>query len=149
MCVCVCVCVRVRVRESLTLILAFVFDVAVGVWCLNVRLHAMSTIVCLTAPMLAGLVVVEVLMESKVSLCGAVDFFQLGYGETKRLQCQPVIIGHSVKLKKFHGHLTLCEVEVYGVYGKTTLLYFLYNMFLIDSDSFGSTITVFMAIPCE
>ena len=117
--------------------LACVVDINFGICirgcsrCLNVRLHATSTIACLTEPTIENLVVVQVLMDSKVSLCGAVESYQLGWGETKRFQCQPEIVGNSVKIKKFNGYLTLCEVEVHGVYGKTALLYYAYYMVFV------------------
>ena len=73
--------------------------------------------------------VIQVLMGDKVSVCGSVGSSPLEKGETRRFECQPVIVGSIVKIqmdKAKDGVLTLTEVDVYGVYGKMALLNVLY-----------------------
>ena len=87
-----------------------------------------SKIALLTGLGLASFAV-QVLMGKKTSICGAVGQDMLRPGETRRFQCQPEILGSVVKIQLDKGvnkELTICEVEVYGVYGKFTLLTVVY-----------------------
>ena len=75
---------------------------------------------------------VQVLMGTKTSICGDVGSPQLKQGETRRFQCQPEILGSVVKIQMHKGviePLIICEVEVYGVYGKFTILIVVYCSF--------------------
>jgi len=76
-------------------------------------------------------------MGAKVSTCGYV-WSLLEMGETRRIECHPVIVGSIVKIqmrKAKERVLTLAEVEVFGVYGKMALLYVLYSSLLFISDT--------------
>ena len=66
-------------------------------------------------------------MGKKTSICGAVGSLMMNF--TRRIQCQPEIVGSVVKIqmdKDVNIGLVLCEVEVYGVYGKFMLLTVVY-----------------------
>ena len=120
-----------------TQILLLASDVAVGAERVNFTLYIISNIALLTDTHLHDFVI-QVLMGDKVSICGFVGSSPLKKAETRRFECQPVIVGSIVKIqmdpKSKDVMFTVSEVEVYGVYGKMALLDVLYYSLLFTSD---------------
>ena len=74
----------------------------------------------MTAGRLKGFVI-EVQLDGSSRRCASVPG-QLKLAETRRISCRPGSIGNIVKIQltnKAAQTLTLCEVEVFGVNGKT------------------------------
>ena len=73
-----------------------------------------------TAERLKGFVI-EVLLDGNTRQCSSVPG-QLNMGETRRISCMRGAIGNIVKVRltnKTAQALTICEVEVFGLNGKT------------------------------
>jgi len=74
----------------------------------------------MTAQRLYGFVI-EVQLDGNTRECASVAG-PLGRAETRRISCKPGAIGNIVQIRqtaKKVQKLTLCEVEVFGVNGKT------------------------------
>ena len=92
----------------------------------NILLHVISNIALLTVLRLHHFDV-QVIMGKNTSICATVVSPLKNF--TRRFQCQPEIVGSVVKIqmdKDVNEPLTICEVEVYGVYGKFMLLTVVY-----------------------
>ena len=70
-------------------------------------------------------IVIEILLQkaSNAKACSAIDE-PFKTGETKRISCQRDAVGSIVRIRHVAddgktGTLALCEVEVYGTFGKT------------------------------
>ena len=73
--------------------------------------------------------VIEVKLDGNTRQCASVAG-PLGPAETRRISCMPGAIGSIVKIRltnKNSQKLTLCEVEVFGVNGKTQRHNVVYN----------------------
>ena len=73
-----------------------------------------------------GLVIEALLTNSAdVSTCQLV-ISAFALGETRRVPCRPNVTGSIVRVRAAgseKGYLSLCEVQVYGVYGRTVLMF--------------------------
>ena len=73
-----------------------------------------------TAERLKGFVI-DILLDGNTRQCASVPG-QLSKGETRRISCMPGAIGSIVQIRmtdKKAEALTICEVEVFGLNGKT------------------------------
>lgn len=76
----------------------------------------------LTEESVHGIVIEALLSNSAdISTCQLV-ISAFALGETRRIPCRPDVTGSIVKLRAAgteKGYLSLCEVQVYGVYGRS------------------------------